>query len=191
MTSLFVGCRVRDQEGFKATVRYLGPVVVAKNKEEIWAGVEWDDKTRGKHDGSCVDDQGTVHRYFKCDFGAGSFIKPSKISRGRSFVEALRDRYVDLDAPKLVKEGTALPDAFVTTSKGNQKTIEFVGEEKIRKRQQLSVITKVSIRNDYISLAGEEVAQIAGHLTEVDLQDNLICQWSEVKPCYFTVSDLF
>ncbi|MFX8727597.1 hypothetical protein ABTM60_20170, partial [Acinetobacter baumannii] len=80
--------------------------------------MEWDDKTRGKHDGSCLDEAGTVHRYFKCDFGAGSFIKPNKLLRGKSFIEALRNRYVDLNAPSIVKEGSILPDAFVTTSKG-------------------------------------------------------------------------
>jgi len=42
------------------------------------------------------------------------------------------------------------------------------------------VITKVSIRNDSISVIGDNADAVAGHLTEVDLQDNLLCQWSEV-----------
>jgi hypothetical protein len=132
-SSFFDGCRVRDQDGYKATVRYVGPVIAAKDKTETWLGVEWDDKTRGKHDGSCVDEAGQVHRYFKCDFGAGSFVKPSKISLGRPLSDALHERYVDLNAPTILKEDSSvLPDAFVTTSKGNQKGIEFVGEKKIR-----------------------------------------------------------
>lgn len=127
-----LGCRVRDQEGFRATVRYIGPVAAAKNKEEVWLGVEWDDNKRGKHDGSCVDDAGIMHRYFDCAFGAGSFVKMSKVTTGRSLVEALQDRYVSLDAPVIAEENSKLPDAFVTTSKGNQKSIEFYGEKKIR-----------------------------------------------------------
>lgn len=39
-----MGARVCDSDGFKATVRYVGPVVAASNKEEIWLGVEWDVK---------------------------------------------------------------------------------------------------------------------------------------------------
>jgi hypothetical protein len=129
----FEGCRVRDQEGFKATVRYVGPVIAAKDKTEVWLGVEWDDKSRGKHDGSCVDESGQIHRYFKCDYGAGSFVKPAKVALGRTLSDALRERYVDLNAPTILKEDSAaLPDAFFTTSKGNQKSIEFVGEKKIR-----------------------------------------------------------
>lgn len=128
-----VGSRVRDSEGFRATVRYIGPVAAAKNKEEIWLGVEWDDKSRGKHDGSCVDDGGNLVRYFTCAYGAGSFVKQGKVSAGRTLIEALSDRYVTLDAPTITNDSDkALPDAFFVTSKGNQKSIEFVGEEKIR-----------------------------------------------------------
>ncbi len=128
-----VGSRVRDAEGFRATVRYIGPVAAAKNKAEIWLGVEWDDKTRGKHDGSCVDDGGNLVRHFTCAYGAGSFVKQGKIAGGRSLIEALADRYVTLDAPTITNDADAsLPDAFFVTSKGNRKSIEFVGEEKIR-----------------------------------------------------------
>ena len=30
--------RVQDTDGFRATVRYIGPVAAAKNPEEIWLG---------------------------------------------------------------------------------------------------------------------------------------------------------
>ena len=35
--------------GGPCTVRYIGPVSGTKGE---WLGVEWDDSTRGKHDGS-------------------------------------------------------------------------------------------------------------------------------------------
>ncbi len=70
-------------------------------------------------------------RHFQCEAGAGSFVKPSKISGGRSFTEALHERYVALDAPE-VAPGAIVPDAFVLTASGVQKSIEFVGEQKIR-----------------------------------------------------------
>lgn len=65
-----VGCRIKDSEGFRATVRYVGPVAAAKNADNDWLGVEWDNITRGKHDGSCVDNDGNYHRYFECVNGA-------------------------------------------------------------------------------------------------------------------------
>lgn len=122
-----------DSEGYRATVRYVGPVIGAKNAEEIWFGVEWDVASRGKHNGSSVDSKtGTLHRYFDCAPGSGSFIKPAKVLYGRTFIEALHDRYVSLDAPPVAEPDAKLPNAFVSTSKGHQKSIEFVGEEKIR-----------------------------------------------------------
>lgn len=121
-----------DSEGFRATVRYIGPVAGAKNPNEVWFGVEWDNASRGKHDGSSADASGVLHKYFDCAPGSGSFIKPAKVSYGRTLVEALNDRYVGLDAPSIAEADAKLPNAFVSTSKGNQKSIEFVGEEKIR-----------------------------------------------------------
>lgn len=127
-----LGSRIRDEDGHRATVKYVGPVAAAKKKDEIYLGVEWDNQTRGKHDGSCVDEKGDLHRHFSCVDGAGSFIKPSKVSSGKSFIDALRDRYVSIDAPELADTDANLPDAFVSTLRGNQKSIEFVGEKNIR-----------------------------------------------------------
>ena len=182
VTEFELGERVKDADGFRATVRYIGPVAASKKAEEIWLGVEWDKKDRGKHDGSCVDKEGNLHRYFECAMGAGSFVKGNKVTGGVSFVQALRERYVQKDAPSLTKENDpTLPDAFVTTSKGNAKPIELLGEHKLRKWQQIDGIDKVAIRDDKISTIGEGLAEIGGHFVEVDLQDNLLFKWSEIE----------
>jgi dynactin complex subunit len=192
--NFFVDGRVCDSEGYKATIRYIGPVAIAKDPKETWIGVEWDDKTRGKHDGSCYDDKtGQSFRYFKCDFGAGSFIKPSKLSFGKSLVEALKERYVKMNAPTIIDETShAIPDAYITTNKGKTKPVEFIGERKIRKYQQLETINKVSLRNEMISRCnatsnstgqegeGNELKDIASHFIELDLQDNLFSLWKEI-----------
>lgn len=54
-----VGQRV-SYGGALCTVRYAGPVAGTTGS---WLGVEWDDATRGKHDGS---HKGV--RYFTCRF---------------------------------------------------------------------------------------------------------------------------
>lgn len=41
-----------------ATVRYIGEV---SGQRDVWAGLEWDDPSRGKHNGSTAG-----HQYFKC-----------------------------------------------------------------------------------------------------------------------------
>ena len=171
-----VGSRQVDLDGFKATVRYVGPVISSKSKSEIWLGVEWDNQTRGKHDGSAVH-EGVLIKYFDCKMGAGSFIKPSKLRPLKSFYDAIIERYVPFDAPEVTNDSTV----FVSTAKGNQKPIEFVGEVKLRKWQQIETLDKVTIRNDSISSMGDKLGEVAAHLIEVDLQDNLIWQWNEVS----------
>lgn len=177
-----VGSRVRDSDGYRGSVRYIGPVAAAKNQQEHWLGVEWDRQDRGKHDGSCEDSKGVKHRYFECTPGAGSFVKPSKLASRRSFCDSLKARYVSLDAPEIIGPDNVIPDSFVMTAKGNQKSIEFYGEKQIRKWKQLAVLDKVAIRDDNICCVGEGVEALAGHFIEIDLQDNLIHSWTEVRP---------
>lgn len=65
--------------------------------------------------------QGSIHRYFECvGGGSGSFLKPGKFSVGSSMAEALRQQYVDMNAPLLAPENL-LPDAYASTSKGGKK----------------------------------------------------------------------
>ncbi len=65
--------QVRDVEGYRATVKYIGCIVSAR-PEDDWIGVEWDDHSRGKHDG-----QAYGRRYFTTDAGRGSFVRAEKL----------------------------------------------------------------------------------------------------------------
>lgn len=188
-----IDCRIRDADGFRGTVRYIGPVAAAKNKTEHWLGVEWDKQDRGKHDGSCVDDAGNLHRYFKCALGAGSFVKMNKVTCGRSFGDALGERYVGIDAPSYTKIDDPLhilPGAFVTTAKGHVKPIGFHGEHKVRTYQQLSKVDAVAVRDDTIATIEPSIGASIGHVVEVDLQDNLLYKWSELAVLTVNVSGL-
>ena len=43
-----VGTRIRDDNDFRGTIRYVGPVATStKDPNATWYGVEWDDNTRG------------------------------------------------------------------------------------------------------------------------------------------------
>ena len=87
-----LGMRVADEDGNKATVRYIGPVKSAKNSSTEYIGVEWDDSERGKHDGSleAKDGSGTREVYFRtASPKSGSFVKPAKLNRGVAFATAL------------------------------------------------------------------------------------------------------
>ncbi|GMI05375.1 hypothetical protein TrLO_g7653 [Triparma laevis f. longispina] len=181
-----IGTRISDSDGFLGTVLYIGPVSSAKNQKETYCGIEWDDSTRGKHDGSVISrEDKSIVRHFRCESGsltAGSFVKSSKLNFGVDFCQTLSERYVQLDAPLLAPDNK-FRGCVAMTKGGRSKQIEFHGEEKIRKYQQVEGIEKVALRGAGVSHAGddtEKIAEYAGHLTEVDLQGNMLHDWEEV-----------
>ena len=85
-----IGSRVLvAPENDVATVRYVGAVAGTDGE---WVGVEFDTAGRGKHDGM---HQGV--RYFACSAAAGaqaaSFVRPHKLRRGVTLLEALVTKY--------------------------------------------------------------------------------------------------
>ena len=85
-----VGSRVLvAPENDVATVRYVGAVAGTDGE---WVGVEFDTAGRGKHDGM---HQGV--RYFACSAAAGpqaaAFVRPHKLRRGVTLLEALVTKY--------------------------------------------------------------------------------------------------
>lgn len=121
-----VGDRVRILKD-AATVRYIGPVV---NQEGTWIGVEWDDVSRGKHDGST----GGV-KYFSCAApgNAGSFVRMEKVSFGMSVAQALVARYTNQLAE--FGEEVGKDELYVHTSRQRRVEVRLVGSDKIQAQQ--------------------------------------------------------
>ena len=79
----------------RATVRYVGQV---DNQTGTWVGLEWDDPTRGKHDGTHGG-----KRYFTCSrhhtLAAATFVRLHKLFEtadfGRTLDSAIQERYKD------------------------------------------------------------------------------------------------
>lgn len=176
--------RVRDASGFVGTVAYVGPVASAKSPTEVYAGVAWDDVTRGRHDGSVIcRATNRIVRHFKCGPTQGSFLRLSKVDAGAPLTPGLmRSRYVAPGAA-LVAPGNLLPHAARTVG-GRDKPIEFWGEVKIRGRQQLEEAEEISLRMLGINGPcgpGERAGMGEfGHLRSIDLAGNLLSDWEDV-----------
>lgn len=181
-----IGVRVRDSNACRGTVRYVGPVATSSRKDVVWVGVEWDDGTRGKHDGSVVLENGKKVKYFETtERTGGSFVKPEKLTLGVSFVEALRKRYVDMDAPRLAPDDV-FEGCFANTKRGPTKQIEFRGELKVRSVQQLGTdVDRVSMRCADVAFLGDDRRDddeaALSKLRQVDLQCNLLASWQAVS----------
>ena len=91
-----VGSRIADLDGFMGTVRFIGSVASSSSLESTYYGVEWDDHSRGKNDGSVIAKSdssswkaGDLVRHFNCTANggdlstAGSFLKiPEPLKEG-------------------------------------------------------------------------------------------------------------
>lgn len=180
--------RVQDKDGFPATIRYVGKVASAKNQTEIYIGVEWDDPTRGKHDGSVISrGTGEVARHFQTnDSGntAGSFLRLSKVDFGTELnLSVMKSRYVGEEA-ELVAPDNKFQDCYARTTKGFTKPIELLGEVKIRKKQQLQDLTAISLRSLGIAkvehVPSFEFLTLGARYVEVDLGSNLFSDWCQM-----------
>ncbi|KAM3071336.1 hypothetical protein ACMFMG_008928 [Clarireedia jacksonii] len=160
-----VGQRV-SFEGQLCTIRYIGEV---QGTAKEWLGVEWDNPSRGKHDGQGL---------FKCvsqSPTAASFIRPTrKADPAQSFVEAVRQKYV-------VQNTTSSPAPY-SVAAGRQivisgKVAEEIGFEKIRQQQaqvdELRVVLVDGLCINKAETGLSKVKDVCPKIVELDLSRNL------------------
>lgn len=158
-------------DGVLCTVRFVGQVAGTTG---TWLGVEWDDPSRGKHDGS---HKGL--RYFTCrsrSSTAASFVRPTRPAETpRTFLEALQEKYAgggDASAT------TAPPSRQIVIS---GKVAEEIGFDKIRRQQaQLGELRIVILDGWRIDEEGERkkenekpIREVCPKVVELDLSRNL------------------
>ena len=176
--------RMQDVDGFVGTIVYVRPVASAKDPNEHYAGVVWDDPSRGKHDGSVVCRRtNQLVRHFSCPHPCGaSFVRLSKLNLGVDLTPAvMRDKYVTAE-DQLVAPNNVLPHT-ARTSAGREKPIEFYGELKIRSRQQLEDLDTISLRRmgiaRFLPTTTTSLREF-DHLTGMDLAGNVLSDWDTV-----------
>ncbi|KAK4451682.1 HotDog domain-containing protein [Podospora aff. communis PSN243] len=162
----------RSYDGALCTVRYSGEVAGTTG---LWLGVEWDDPSRGKHDG-----QHKGVRYFSCKSKsptAASFVRPTRPADARqTFVSALNLKY----ASDAAKADDSTPKKQIIIS---GKVAEEVGFDKIRRQQaQLAELKNVFLDGTQIAYASpppdqagseQSISQVCPKVTELDLSRNL------------------
>lgn len=172
------------------TVRYIGPLPPTltkgpgSNAERIgetshdgpsrldnWIGVEYDDPSKGKHSGTYEGRQ-----VFKVRReGAGAFIrdKPGALIPGKTFVEALEERYgaiagyvgdnpasIDTRPGETKEDGVALKPSsqLVLGSSGGAILVEAPNLDRVkRKMSQLESLKQIGFEDEHIiELGGNE-----------------------------------
>ena len=91
----------------------------------------------------------------------------------------LKNKYVERQAP-VIAPNNLLPHT-ARTSSGRDKPIEFLGELKLRERQQLEDLDKISLRREGIStLTTDNNLSKFAHIKEMDLAGNLLSNWKVI-----------
>ncbi|KJX96226.1 tubulin-specific chaperone e like protein, partial [Zymoseptoria brevis] len=168
--SYHIGQRL-SLKGQLCTIRYIGPV---SDKAGEWVGVEWDDTSRGKHNGTHQE-----VRYFECRSSsqtAGSFLRPNPPwDASRTFLQALREKYMPDEA------GTGGDVVYFSG-----KQAEEIGFEKFSKRQaqlqgiHVLVLDHMRIRSHDLDRESEGIEEICAHITDLDLGSNLFETLDEI-----------
>jgi hypothetical protein len=180
-TSNLLGKRVELNEK-TATIRYVGPLRHKKDAKEteIWLGLEWDDKTRGKHNGTVES-----YEYFKTKNNekSGSLIKMTKVNVGQTFKGALGYKYnfyeeegneYHKDVDKALEK-----DNFIVTDK-KIINIELVGKEKAAKKfSEFAYMPCIDLSYSYINQLGNDLSNILPRLKELSLTRTLLTKWSD------------
>lgn len=166
-----IGARI-ESDGHYATVRFVGYVPPTSG---IWIGVEWDDPSRGKHDG-CYEGV----RYFSTEHPtAGSFLRLKKCNRGVPFMTALVEKYGRVeDENELVR-----PEEMFVLGTNKKTHVELVGARKLNIEQsQFCKLKEVSLNGMYVSGAGNigDIACNLPNIRELQLSVSLISSWSQV-----------
>ncbi|KAI4280345.1 MAG: hypothetical protein L6R38_004528 [Xanthoria sp. 2 TBL-2021] len=181
-------------DGSLCTVRWRGEIESLKGQ---WLGVEWDDPSRGKHDGTYAG-----NRYFSCwskEPTAASFIRPDskRIDITQPLLSALREKY----GSENISKGTNERSSTIVIS---GKEVDEVGFDAIsRKQSAWSALTIVSldglrIENRYENPLHTQQDYREQHRVlssglkwqELDLSRNLFADWDEITHICKYLKDL-
>lgn len=168
-----IGSRI-ECDGYRGTLKYVGPVGDTKGQ---WLGIDWDDPTRGKHNGTY---EGREY-FVTWHPTSGSFIRMSKAKFGISCPHAIEARYglvADDELAGIDRENLASLQKEI-----NAPFLEMVGFAKVnRKQSKFDQLKIVCLREQCIGHAGQrdELRQLCPNVEELDLSKNLLSSWKTV-----------
>lgn len=170
------------------TLRYIGPLPLAgaaavhpaessasasapsssanARTEDLWLGVEYDDPSRGKHSGTF----GDAKLFSTRQDGAGAFMRfrPSVLVRGKTFVQAVEERYGMIN-PEVHGSQRSSADTTRTTrsdrvtlgSSQGVIVVEAPGLDAVRRKVgRLERLREMGLEGEWIcSVGGDEVTR--------------------------------
>ncbi|CAD6199421.1 unnamed protein product [Caenorhabditis auriculariae] len=154
-----------DVGGFRGTVLYIG--TVDGYGSQIYAGIEWDDPSRGKHDGLVKG-----RRYFQTRIpNSGSLVKIENVQFPLDIYTEIQSRYGDEDSGE--------PDIALKIS---SKVVELIGMEKTaRKQSDFHRLVNIVLDGRFVGKAPTEEIRPFSACRELNLHGNLLHRWDDVR----------
>ncbi|ENN77099.1 hypothetical protein D910_10209 [Dendroctonus ponderosae] len=179
-----VGSRI-ESGGFIGTVRFVG---LLPEHAGQWYGIEWDNPSRGKHNGTVNGVQ-----FFQTGHPtAGSFVRREKLNFGRTLIEAIAAQYgnEESDIAKRIHE-----QQIISLQRSiNAPFIEFVGFDKVSSKQgKFESLKMISARAQHVSSLGDpsQLNTLFQNIQQLDLSKNLLNSWQTVFDVCRQLDQLF
>ncbi|UMM29780.1 hypothetical protein L5515_011974 [Caenorhabditis briggsae] len=147
-----------------ATIRYIGEVDGYGSQR--WIGLEWDDPSRGKHDGVVKG-----HRYFQTRHPTGgSLMKMEAVPQPTDLLFEIRDRYVE---DENVENEIELAQS--------SKKIELIGmEQTAAKQSNIEKLVNIVLDNRSVGFPPPSDSPQFPLCQELNLYGNLLFKWETV-----------
>ncbi|XP_068679242.1 tubulin-specific chaperone E-like isoform X1 [Montipora foliosa] len=169
MVDEIVGKRVLC-DGFRGEIKFVGLVPPTTGE---WYGIEWEDNSRGKHDGT---HEGI--KYFECKHPtSGSFVRPKKVDFGIGIIEALKQRYGQ------GSDGINQENMFVVGRKKQRTVVEMVGADSVQEKQSnYQKLQEVSLSGMPVNGPDRHLnlSLFAPYISELELSNTLLSSWEDV-----------
>uniref|UniRef100_A0A158P7S0 Tubulin-specific chaperone E n=1 Tax=Angiostrongylus cantonensis TaxID=6313 RepID=A0A158P7S0_ANGCA len=147
--------------GHSAVIRYVGDVT---GYPGIWAGVEWDDPNRGKHNGFVNGVQ-----YFRTKSArGGSLVNIQNVHRGVDLLTAILNRYAD----------SVDENVFVIHS----KAVELVGMQSTSQKQSnVFELRHIVLESCSVAAPPAAICPPFSRCVSLNLFNNLLQRWEDVQ----------
>lgn len=95
----YIGRRI-EKDDYYGTVRFSGPLTHEgrpnNSEKTLWLGIEWDDETRGRHNGTVNE---TVYFSTKENKNSGTLVKYDKVNLGIDILDGVLAKYFKENIP--------------------------------------------------------------------------------------------
>ncbi|XP_019872154.1 tubulin-specific chaperone E isoform X2 [Aethina tumida] len=169
-TECHIGARI-ELNGYYGSIKYIGPLEGYPGK---WLGIDWDDPTRGKHNGMIKGVQYFETRHPK----SGSCLRQEVVNFGQPAISSILSRYHNSEDSNIYEEELKSFQKSI-----NAPFLQLVGFDKVADRlSNFESLQIVNLRLQNVNSPGRpmELKNLCPNIRELDISKNLLSSWLDI-----------